>query len=644
MGPGCPVSARCSSRPTARSSRTCGASHAARCARPAGHGTIDLFTRMADGDIKACWIICTNPIASVANRGTVIAGLEAAELVITQDAFAETETNAYADILLPAAMWAEGEGVMVSSERTLTLCPQVVDPPGEALPDWQLIARVAQRDGLRRRVLATHRRRRSSTRSVAAPTRRPATTCAASPTTAARRPGAVAGRARRPGPQPDPLPSLSTRRRAALPDPERPGAVPPSPARRRRAEQPDDDFPFTFNTGRLHHQWHTMTKTGKVAKLNTLEPGAVRRDPPRRCRAARHRGRRPGRGRLAARPGRPARRADRPGAAGQRVRAVPLERPLRRVRRRQRGDRATPSTRSRSSPAFKVVRRVVDEGGHTDAPRPAPQLDLAGVDSRRRQLDDGQRRYLAGFLAGVAAVGAGGHVPVLPAGAPFVPTMRTWIDGLLAGMFSRAPSPQPIDGTVDGDAGSRAGGTGAVGLADRQRRALRRRRRRPSRRPPGSQRVRAADGRRRAGRARRRAPTCCSSPARSAPATRPTTAPRSGAPLSAGRRADAVGRPALHRPGARRLQLRRLLRPRSSARRAAARARRRAPAARASTASPTSSGRPSGGSTWWSTGCGGHRSIAAHRREEASRSRPAATARRRPAPRRCSPGWPATAW
>ena len=76
---------------------------------------------MAAGEVKACWVICTNPIASVANRSTVIAGLEAAELVITQDAFVETETNAYADIVLPAAMWAEGDGVMVNSERNVTL-------------------------------------------------------------------------------------------------------------------------------------------------------------------------------------------------------------------------------------------------------------------------------------------------------------------------------------------------------------------------------------------------------------------------------------------------------------------------------------------------------------------------------------------
>ncbi|OOK72234.1 molybdopterin oxidoreductase family protein [Mycobacterium kansasii] len=73
-------------------------------------GVVDMFSRMAAGDIKACWIMCTNPVATVANRKTVLAGLEKAELVITQDSFAETETNEYATVLLPAALWTESEG------------------------------------------------------------------------------------------------------------------------------------------------------------------------------------------------------------------------------------------------------------------------------------------------------------------------------------------------------------------------------------------------------------------------------------------------------------------------------------------------------------------------------------------------------
>ncbi len=108
-----------------------------------GKGTVEMFQQMADGEIKACWIICTNPVASVANRRTVIEGLEAAEFVVTQDVFTDTETNAYADVVLPGAMWTEAEGVFVNSERNLTLTRPAADPPGEAMADWRIIAEVA---------------------------------------------------------------------------------------------------------------------------------------------------------------------------------------------------------------------------------------------------------------------------------------------------------------------------------------------------------------------------------------------------------------------------------------------------------------------------------------------------------------------
>ena len=83
----------------------------------------------------------------MANRKTVIAGLEAAELVITQDAYRDTATNRYADIVLPATLWAESDAVMVNSERNLTLLQQSIPPAGQARPDWQLICEVAAHMG-----------------------------------------------------------------------------------------------------------------------------------------------------------------------------------------------------------------------------------------------------------------------------------------------------------------------------------------------------------------------------------------------------------------------------------------------------------------------------------------------------------------
>ena len=55
------------------------------------------------------------------------------------------------------------------------------------------------------------------------------------------------------------------------------------------AELPDDDYPFVLNTGRLQHQWHTLTKTGKVAKLNKLNPGPFVELHPEDAARARHR-------------------------------------------------------------------------------------------------------------------------------------------------------------------------------------------------------------------------------------------------------------------------------------------------------------------------------------------------------------------
>ena len=115
MGPGCPASAR--SWDTDRAFvESCG--YPGREPPPdVGPGTIEMFRDLADGRIRACWIICSNPVASVANRKTVIAGLEAAELVVTQDVFRDRHQR----LRRPAAartLWAEAEGVMVNSERT----------------------------------------------------------------------------------------------------------------------------------------------------------------------------------------------------------------------------------------------------------------------------------------------------------------------------------------------------------------------------------------------------------------------------------------------------------------------------------------------------------------------------------------------
>ena len=450
----------------------------------AGAGTVDMFRQMSEGRIKACWIICTNPVASVANRRTVIEGLEAAEFVVTQDVFADTETNAYADVALPAALWGEAEGVMINSERNLTLATQAADPPGEAWPDWRIIARIACEMGYEEAFGY------ADAEEVFEEIRR-----AHNPRTGYDLRGVTYERLRRTpvqwpsaavdGPDRNPVRYLNdgvSQTLTVRPDGSVPRLAFPTASGRAvffgrphmpPAEMPDDDFPFVLNTGRLQHQWHTLTKTGKVAKLNRLDPGPFVEINPRDAAA------------LSIAEGDPVEVASRRGRAVLPAVVTDRVRP---------GDCFAPfhwndlfgeylSVNAVTNdavdpvslqPEFKVcavtlvkIAAVVPAAAPVPvetmvpAAPAAPVAALAGVlgiaDTAPPVLAEHERRYLSGFLAGLGSRPTG--TPVLPAGAPFEPDHALWVDGVLAGMFSRAPGdaahgPDPLPKAAGADAAS----------------------------------------------------------------------------------------------------------------------------------------------------------------------------------------------
>ncbi|MFE7762223.1 molybdopterin-dependent oxidoreductase [Streptomyces sp. NPDC057438] len=465
-----------------------------------GRGTVEMFRKMADGEIRACWIICTNPVASVANRRTVIEGLEAAEFVVTQDVFADTETNAYADVVLPGALWTESEGVLVNSERTLTLAAPAVDPPGEAMADWRIIAAVAREMGFEKGFSydtaeqvfeeikqAWNPRTGWDLRGVSYERLRS---------------GSVQWpAAEEDGPARNPIRYARAGADGELLFPTASGravfhARPHLPA----AEMPDDDYPFVLNTGRLQHQWHTLTKTGRVAKLNKLNPGPFVEVHPRDAREL-------GLGdgdcvEVASRRGRavlPAVVSDRvlPGCVfapfhwndlfGEylSINAVtsdavdPLSfQPelkvcavsLAKVAAPARTAAATGTVPGTVPPAaaaptgvtvpaaLTVPAGVGDPATVTAPPSMAvvavptavtPGADAFGLEpSPPPVLSAQERRYLTGFLAGLGSGVRG--VPVLPVDAPFSPEHALWVNGVLAGMYSRsaAPAAAPATGTA----------------------------------------------------------------------------------------------------------------------------------------------------------------------------------------------------
>ena len=113
-------------------------------ARP-GKTAVEMFQAAADGEIKALWIACTNPAQSLPDQATVRRALERAEFVVVQEAFATTETCAYADLLLPATTWGEKEGTVTNSERRISRVRAAVAAPGQARHDWQIAVDFAQR-------------------------------------------------------------------------------------------------------------------------------------------------------------------------------------------------------------------------------------------------------------------------------------------------------------------------------------------------------------------------------------------------------------------------------------------------------------------------------------------------------------------
>ncbi|MBF6619965.1 MAG: molybdopterin-dependent oxidoreductase [Patulibacter sp.] len=252
----------------------------------------DLIDALHAGTVKAVWIMATNPAVSLPDSAKVHAALRRAELVVVQDAYHPTETSSFADLVLPAAQWPEKDGTTTSSERRVTLMRQAVEPPGEALPDWRILARLAAALGWEEQFAwphaaavhaefvgltagrvcdqsgLTHRRLRRD-----GSVRWPYT-----PEDAARA-DAEDRRRRAPGAEPsgDGGPPTGRQHGARL----YPDQVFPTPSGRARlgpldarppAERPDAEHPLLLTTGRVGGQWHTMTRTGKAPELLAADP------------------------------------------------------------------------------------------------------------------------------------------------------------------------------------------------------------------------------------------------------------------------------------------------------------------------------------------------------------------------------------
>lgn len=118
-------------------------------AKKPGLKAIDMFDAIHRGEIKAVWIMATNPIVSLPDSDKIKQALENCPLVVVSDCVENTATTPYADILLPAQGWSEKSGTVTNSERRISRQRRLLASPGMAKPDWWIISQVAQRIGFK---------------------------------------------------------------------------------------------------------------------------------------------------------------------------------------------------------------------------------------------------------------------------------------------------------------------------------------------------------------------------------------------------------------------------------------------------------------------------------------------------------------
>jgi anaerobic selenocysteine-containing dehydrogenase len=107
----------------------------------------EIVQGIEDGKIKALWVIATNSSHSWIQQGRFNELLKKLDFLVVQDLYPTTETALRADLVLPAAGWAEKEGTLINSERRLGLVKNVLRAPGQALADFQIFRLIAHHWG-----------------------------------------------------------------------------------------------------------------------------------------------------------------------------------------------------------------------------------------------------------------------------------------------------------------------------------------------------------------------------------------------------------------------------------------------------------------------------------------------------------------
>lgn len=109
-----------------------------------GLTVVEILNAAERGEIKGLFVLGENPGMTDPDLNHARRALESLEFLVVQEIF-PSETTPYADVILPGVAFAEKEGTYTNTERRVQLVRKAIDPPGQARPDWQIIADLAKR-------------------------------------------------------------------------------------------------------------------------------------------------------------------------------------------------------------------------------------------------------------------------------------------------------------------------------------------------------------------------------------------------------------------------------------------------------------------------------------------------------------------
>jgi assimilatory nitrate reductase catalytic subunit len=237
-----------------------------------GKKAVAMFEAIASGEIKALWVMGTNPAVSLPDADRMRDALRKLDVFIVSENVASNDTANLAPIRLPAAAWGEKDGTVTNSERRISRQRAFLPLPGEARPDWWIMSEVAKRlrwgEAFAYNGPADIFREHASLSGFENRGRRAFDISAMERISDAQYDTLI------PFQWPHPAGGASARRLFAnggFFTPSHRGrfiAVVPAAL----AAQPGMEWPFLLNTGRIRDQWHTMTRTGKSPRLSTHIP------------------------------------------------------------------------------------------------------------------------------------------------------------------------------------------------------------------------------------------------------------------------------------------------------------------------------------------------------------------------------------